>query len=94
MRYRTGLPTCFLLLTIVFILFSPQIGKSAETINLLALDTTSGGMKNVGDRLQYGIKFAVEEINTKGGLLGRQLKVFMMTVNSNPMLPHGKSHGM
>jgi len=76
MRYTTPFRTFFLGLALAALVHLPQVGKSAETINMLALDTTSGGMKNVGDRLHYGIKFAVEEINAKGGLLGSQIKVF------------------
>jgi len=44
---------------------------------MVALDPLSGVMKDIGDRYHLGIKFAVEEINTAGGLLGRPIKMFL-----------------
>ncbi len=55
---------------------TPSLGKSAEPIKMLALDPLSGVMKDIGDRYQLGIRFAVEEINSGGGLLGRPIKMF------------------
>ena len=55
---------------------TPSLGESAEPIKMLALDPLSGVMKDIGDRYQLGIKFAVEEINSGGGLLGRPIKMF------------------
>jgi branched-chain amino acid transport system substrate-binding protein len=53
-----------------------SVGISAEPIPMLALDPLSGVMKDIGDRYQLGIRFAVEEINAAGGLLGRPIKMF------------------
>ena len=57
-------------------LLIPSPGNSAEPIAMLALDPLSGVMKDIGDRYQLGIRFAVEEINAAGGLLGRPIKMF------------------
>jgi branched-chain amino acid transport system substrate-binding protein len=55
---------------------TPSPGNPAEPIPMLALDPLSGVMKDIGDRYQLGIRFAVEEINAGGGLLGRPIKMF------------------
>jgi branched-chain amino acid transport system substrate-binding protein len=66
-------------LIIIFLLgmafFIPE-GETAEPIKMLSLEPQSGVMKDIGDRYQLGIKFAVEEINNAGGLLGRPVKMF------------------
>jgi branched-chain amino acid transport system substrate-binding protein len=54
--------------------FAPANG--AEEIKMLSIDPISGVMKDIGDRYQLGVKFAVEEINAAGGLLGKPVKVF------------------
>lgn len=54
----------------------PSMGESAEPIKMVCLELISGVGKTVGDGYQYGIKFAVEEINAAGGLLGRPIKMF------------------
>jgi branched-chain amino acid transport system substrate-binding protein len=54
----------------------PSLGDSAEPIKMVSLDVISGTMKFVGDAYQDGIKFAVEEINAAGGLLGRPIEMF------------------
>lgn len=58
-------------------IFSPSLGKAAEPIKMLALDPLSGVMKDIGDRYHLGIKFAVEEVNAAGGILGRPIKMFL-----------------
>lgn len=61
---------------ILLVLIIPSIGNAAEPIAMLALDPLSGVMKDIGDRYQLGIRFAVEEINAAGGVLGRPIKMF------------------
>jgi len=61
---------------ILAVILTPSLGKSAEPIRMLALDPLSGVMKDIGDRYHLGVKFAVEEVNAAGGLLGRPIKMF------------------
>jgi branched-chain amino acid transport system substrate-binding protein len=65
-----------ILVGILAFVFAPSLGWSAEPIKMLALDPLSGVMKDIGDRYQLGIRFAVEEVNSAGGLLGRPIKMF------------------
>ncbi len=58
-------------------ILGPSLGNSAEPIKMAALDPLSGVMKDIGDRYHLGIKFAVEEINATGGILGRPIKMFL-----------------
>ena len=65
-----------IVMVIMLMILNPTPGRSAEPIKMLCLESISGVMKDIGDRYQLGVKFAVEEINAKGGLLGRPIKVF------------------
>jgi branched-chain amino acid transport system substrate-binding protein len=58
------------------ITFLPALGRTAEPIKIVDLNPISGVMKDIGDRYQLGIKFAVEEINASGGINGRPVKMF------------------
>lgn len=56
--------------------FIASAGRGAEPIKMVDLNPISGVMKDIGDRYLLGIRFAVEEINAAGGLLGRPIKIF------------------
>ena len=48
---------------------------AADTVNIVMIDPISGPMKSVGDMSVWGAQFAVDEINTAGGLLGKKIKL-------------------
>jgi len=62
-------------LSIFAIILSAVGANAAEPIKMVSLEPTSGVMKDIGDRMHLGIKFAVEEINAAGGLNGRMIKM-------------------
>ena len=70
---KKGIQMALFLGSLFFVISS---GITAEPIKILDLNPISGTMKDVGDRYQLGVKFAVDEINESGGLLGRPVKVF------------------
>ncbi len=70
---KSGIIVLTLSLVVVFF---PICGNTAEPIKIADINPQSGVMKDIGDRYQLGIKFAVDEINAAGGLLGRPIKVF------------------
>lgn len=51
--------------------------RAAEPIKILALDVISGPFKDIGDRYQAGVKYAVDEINASGGIDGRKIQLFV-----------------
>jgi branched-chain amino acid transport system substrate-binding protein len=53
-------------------------------IKLADVAELSGGGATVGNNWKNGIDLAIEEINTKGGLLGRKLEVTHADSQSNP----------
>jgi len=59
---------------IVLALAFCSISFAERPIRILLLDPLSGPNQLYGDRLLLGLKFAVEEINAQGGLLGRQVE--------------------
>ncbi len=72
---------CGLLGTIVILLslalcleVAPTYAAEGEIV-LGVCEPLSGPMKDVGDRYLEAVKFAVEKINAKGGILGKKLKV-------------------
>ena len=70
---RSG--ACLSILLIILAIF-PLSGGTAEPIKMIEISPLSGVMKDIGDRNQIGTKFAVDEINRAGGLLGRPIKMF------------------
>ncbi len=66
---------CWIGVLVVFFCFPAASGQAAEPIRMVSLEPTSGVMKDIGDRMHLGIRFAVEEINAAGGLNGRQIKM-------------------
>ena len=58
------------------IAFFPAMGGAAEPIKIVDLNPISGVMKDIGDRYQLGIKFAVEEVTASGGIKGRPIMMF------------------
>ena len=75
MRQDGKLEACMAFFVMTLILF-PMAGGAAEPIKMVEINPQSGVMKDVGDRHQLGVKFAVDEINAAGGLLGRPIKMF------------------
>src|SRR5690349_20789985 len=59
-------------------------GASAQSIKLADVAELSGGGATVGTNWKNGIDLAVEEINAKGGVLGRKLEVTHADSQSNP----------
>jgi branched-chain amino acid transport system substrate-binding protein len=62
----------FVLGSILFLLLSPSVW-AADTVNIVHIDPFSGPFKELGDRHNLGVKFAVDEINAAGGLLGKKV---------------------
>ena len=56
----------------------------AQTIKLADVAELSGGGATVGTNWKNGIDLAIEEINAKGGVLGRKLEVTHADSQSNP----------
>ncbi|MBR1216573.1 ABC transporter substrate-binding protein [Bradyrhizobium sp. U87765 SZCCT0131] len=57
---------------------------SAQTIKLADVAELSGGGATVGTNWKNGIDLAIEEINAKGGILGRKVEVTHADSQSNP----------
>ncbi len=73
---RCGLlATLVTLLSLAMCLGVPPTYAADGKIVLGLCEPLSGVMKDVGDRYVDAVKFAVEEINAKGGVLGKKLEV-------------------
>src|SRR5450432_3453576 len=59
-------------------------GQSGPPIKLADVAELSGGGATVGTNWKNGIDLAIEEINAKGGVLGRKLEVTHADSQSNP----------
>ncbi len=57
---------------------------TAQTIKLADVAELSGGGATVGTNWKNGIDLAVEEVNAKGGILGRKIEVTHADSQSNP----------
>ena len=66
------------------ILASTAFAQSSGPIKLADVAELSGGGATVGNNWKNGIDLAVEEINAKGGILGRKIEVTHADSQSNP----------
>lgn len=57
---------------------------NAQTIKLANVAELSGGGATVGTNWKNGIDLAIEEVNAKGGILGRKVEVTHADSQSNP----------
>src|SRR5215510_8566357 len=64
--------------------FATATSAHAQTIKLNNVAELSGGGATVGTNWKNGIDLAIEEINAKGGILGRQVAVTHADSQSNP----------
>src|SRR3954469_12067042 len=64
--------------------FATATSAHAQAIKLADVAELSGGGATVGTNWKNGIDLAVEEINAKGGVLGRKLEVTHADSQSNP----------
>jgi branched-chain amino acid transport system substrate-binding protein len=67
------LVACFVVLCLLAA-FVPLSGAAERPVRILFLDALSGPAKDNGDRQVLGCQFLAEEVNAKGGLLGRKVE--------------------
>ncbi|MGX4774556.1 ABC transporter substrate-binding protein [Bradyrhizobium guangdongense] len=72
------------LLACALLVFATATGVHAQAIKLADVAELSGGGATVGTNWKNGIDLAIEEINAKGGVLGRKLEVTHADSQSNP----------
>ena len=86
----TSTRRAFLKATAATALFAPAVIRSAgaadEPIVIASMYDLSGGLEAAGKPMYDVLNFAVEEINTSGGLLGRQIKVVSFDTQTNMQL--------
>lgn len=61
---------------------------AADTIKIGALVPLSGGSSNMGQAVRDGARMAVKEINSKGGVLGKQLELVELDDEANADRAH------
>ena len=66
------------------VLTGTAFAQSGAPIKLANVAELSGGGATVGTNWKNGIDLAIEEINAKGGVLGRKLQVTHADSQSNP----------
>ena len=68
----------------LFVIAGAAFAQSSGPIKLADVAELSGGGATVGTNWKNGIDLAVEEINAKGGILGRKVEVTHADSQSNP----------
>jgi branched-chain amino acid transport system substrate-binding protein len=61
-----------------------QSSKSSKPIRVGVLSNLTGDKANIGVHEVNGIKMAIDELNAKGGVLGRKLEMFTGDARGNP----------
>ncbi|MCP4100855.1 MAG: ABC transporter substrate-binding protein, partial [Lentisphaerae bacterium] len=56
----------------------------ADPIKLVVCEALSGKFQDIGERYLDGAKYAVQEINSQGGLLGRKVEIIPIDNALNP----------
>jgi branched-chain amino acid transport system substrate-binding protein len=65
-------------------LLAPLPAKAQETVKLGLVAAMSGQSAKAGEAIVRGLTLAAEEINAKGGVLGKKLELLMRDEESNP----------
>lgn len=69
-RWRWELP-----LLALAMLMSPKLAVAADTVKIGAPLVLSGSTAEIGQSALQGLQMAVDDLNQKGGLLGRQIEI-------------------
>ena len=80
-KFLKSLLTMFLLMSMIA---TPFVAKAADPIKVGVIDPMTGGGSFFGDMLVKGIRLAMEEINSAGGLLGRKIEIIVEDDRSLP----------
>ncbi len=75
----------------VAVLFLTSSAFAANTIKLGFADTYSGGAAIFGIDMRDGFRMGMNEINAKGGVLGKKLKWYKEEIPTPVALPWRKS---
>ena len=65
-------------------LFATMPAKAEETVKLGLVAAMSGQSAKAGEAIVRGLSLAVDEINAKGGLLGKKVELLVRDDESNP----------
>src|ERR1700736_1781652 len=69
---------------VLFSLAAALPAKAEETIKLGLVAAMSGQSAKSGEAIVRGLSLAIDEINAKGGLLGKQVELLVRDDESNP----------
>src|SRR5882672_6210656 len=81
MRCSNALPLCLLLSPFLLVQFS---ASAQETVKIAYVDPLSGGGASIGEVGLKTFQFLAEEINAKGGVLGKKLEIVGYDNKLNP----------
>jgi branched-chain amino acid transport system substrate-binding protein len=68
---------------LIFLLMTPAYGK--ETIDIAAIYALTGAAAEANAHALRGVGYAVDEINKKGGILGRKINLLVFDNRSTPI---------
>src|SRR5882672_1386467 len=81
MRCSNALPLCLLLSPFLLVQFS---ASAQETVKIAYVDPLSGGGASIGEVGLKTLQFMADEINAKGGVLGKKLEIVGYDNKLNP----------
>lgn len=74
----------FWLFGVLLMLVSAMSIHAQDTIKLVEMEPLSGPFKDIGERYHDGMKYAVDEINQSGGLLGKKIELVAIDNEGKP----------
>ena len=60
------------------------LGQSKEPVKIGLSAAVSGGSAASGEAIKRGLQIAIDEINAKGGVLGKKVELLVRDDESNP----------
>ena len=79
-----GFKACLAIVISVFIMITGVAGYCAENIKVGVMVPTSGSEAYYGNDMYQAYQLAAEDINKAGGILGRQVELFLADDGCNP----------
>jgi len=81
MRYRNALRVCLILPALCLV---PVCASAQDTVKIAYIDPLSGGGASIGEVGLKTFQFLADEINAKGGVLGKKLEIVGYDNKLNP----------
>jgi len=79
------------ILFIQLVLLFPRFSEAQKPIKIGMINDFTGSYAAMGQQMKWAVEMAIEEVNAKGGVLGRKLEVITEDDQNNPAVSSAKA---